>query len=379
MLGFEPIKPVRLTPVWFPGWVIDAEVQGDVNIQGAEHRASAQIFNAYVVLDSTRPRYSPNMELNAAVTSQESSDYQVLSSAPLLPPDAHARESVPFTQDLLRQFDLEVVCIPYNISPFSILNIAHHLSHREAIITQDFRFNPSSLKPTLFAAYPVLIPVYLLQYEIHDNSKKYYHTLIVEAYGSDGNAWSEPLRLKKEIKILQHIRPWLGTRDPFRDSVMNVGYSKQFVEHIGFSHRPHQKLGNAIGDYIEKALDDTRTPTMLSAASVNNMAKLVEDQRVREFTSEDRKPIIEWLQLGLEQMKIQQIMSHARSSKKIRVRDFAKVDRKPVVDQTIQLLSETSQILEAQRLQVKPIWAKTEEDLKKELQAKPRNKEGSDS
>ena len=72
-------------------------------------------------------------------------------------------------------------------------------------------------------------------------------------------------------------------------------------------------------------------------------------------------------------------MSHARSSKKIRVRDFAKVDRKPVVDQTIQLLSETSQILEAQRLQVKPIWAKTEEDLKKELQAKPRNKENSDS
>jgi len=88
---------------------------------------------------------------------------------------------------------------------------------------------------------------------------------------------------------------------------MNVGYSKQFVEHIGFSHRPHQKLDNAIGDYIEKALDDTRTPTMLSAASVNNMAKLVEDQRVREFTSEDRKPIIEWLQLGLEQMKIQQV------------------------------------------------------------------------
>ena len=36
MLGFEPIKPVRLTPVWFPGWVIDAEVQVDVNIQGAE-------------------------------------------------------------------------------------------------------------------------------------------------------------------------------------------------------------------------------------------------------------------------------------------------------------------------------------------------------
>jgi len=34
MLGFEPLKPHRLTPVWFPGWVIDAEVQGVVTKDG---------------------------------------------------------------------------------------------------------------------------------------------------------------------------------------------------------------------------------------------------------------------------------------------------------------------------------------------------------
>ena len=36
MLGFEPPKPHRLTPVWFPGWVIDAEVQGVANIRDRE-------------------------------------------------------------------------------------------------------------------------------------------------------------------------------------------------------------------------------------------------------------------------------------------------------------------------------------------------------
>jgi hypothetical protein len=35
-LGFEPIKPFRLTPVYFPGWIIDAEVKGEVNYKGDE-------------------------------------------------------------------------------------------------------------------------------------------------------------------------------------------------------------------------------------------------------------------------------------------------------------------------------------------------------
>jgi len=114
---------------------------------------------------SNRPIYSPNRKLNAAVTFQATtshlfsilcphihpsgSDYKVLSTAPLFPPDAYSRATVPFTKDLLRQYDLDVACIPYNISPFSILDIARHLPHREAIVADDFYFNPSSLRPTL--------------------------------------------------------------------------------------------------------------------------------------------------------------------------------------------------------------------------------------
>jgi len=54
----------------------------------------------------------------------------------------------------------------------------------------------------------------------------------------------------------------------------------------------------------------------------------------------------------------------------IRVHGSAKTGKKPLIDQTLQFLSDKSQTLEARRLQVKPMWAKTEEDLNKELRAK---------
>lgn len=84
------------------------------------------------------------------------------------------------------------------------------------------------------------------------------------------------------------------------DSLMNLGYPKRFIEIAGFSHTPHQELGQAIRDYLENALHLPSTPTALAAASVNDLDKLAEDVRVREFSSEDRTPIIEWLKLGTE-------------------------------------------------------------------------------
>lgn len=36
--GFEPIRPVRLQPVYFPGWILDVELQGQVTIKGHDVR-----------------------------------------------------------------------------------------------------------------------------------------------------------------------------------------------------------------------------------------------------------------------------------------------------------------------------------------------------
>lgn len=33
-LGFQPLEPARLMPVYFPGWILDVEVKGEVTIKG---------------------------------------------------------------------------------------------------------------------------------------------------------------------------------------------------------------------------------------------------------------------------------------------------------------------------------------------------------
>jgi len=114
-------------------------------------------------------------------------------------------------------------------------------------------------------------------------------------------------KYKPKREIFLKVGQWLGNRNPFSESIVNVGYSKEFIEHVGFSHPPHKELGKTIQDYLERAMKDVRTPTTLAAASVNNMESLVQDKRVREFTSEDRKPTLEWLQLGLELMMVQRV------------------------------------------------------------------------
>lgn len=86
-----------------------------------------------------------------------------------------------------------------------------------------------------------------------------------------------------------------------------MGYPKKFIEIVGFSLTPHQELGYALRDYLERALNLPSTPTALAAASVAEMSGLAQDKRVRGFTHEERTPIIEWLKLGSELMMVQRM------------------------------------------------------------------------
>jgi len=68
-------------------------------------------------------------------------------------------------------------------------------------------------------------------------------------------------------------------------------------------------------------------------------------------------------------------MLRAHAIGNIRVHGLGKTSkRQPFIDHTLQFLSKKSQTLEARRSQVKPMWAKTEEDLNKEPGAKGTSK-----
>ncbi|KAK7690704.1 hypothetical protein QCA50_005803 [Cerrena zonata] len=56
------------------------------------------------------------------------------------------------------------------------------------VISDDFRFDPTSVKDHFMAAYPVLIPVYLLHFPVEVGSDYSDDlTVVIEAYQRDGN------------------------------------------------------------------------------------------------------------------------------------------------------------------------------------------------
>ena len=111
------------------------------------------------------------------------SDFKVLSLIPLLSRPRKPSDAVPFSDELRYQYDTEVSCLPYTISPFAVLDAASSLSPMDAKVDDGLRFIPTSITPnlvrpdTLFvtfvqrpimsqiAAYPVLVPLYLAHYE----------------------------------------------------------------------------------------------------------------------------------------------------------------------------------------------------------------------
>lgn len=108
---------------------------------------------------------------------------------------------VPFTSELERQHDANVQCLPYSISPFSVLDIAKNWPHGDVEIGDGMFFSPTSIKPTLvcssrlpylirlqpvrqIAAYPVLVPFYFAQYqtELPNLKQQLDVTIFIEAF-----------------------------------------------------------------------------------------------------------------------------------------------------------------------------------------------------
>ncbi|PFH52962.1 hypothetical protein AMATHDRAFT_45869 [Amanita thiersii Skay4041] len=161
--GFEPLRPTRITPVYFPAWIIDAEVQASVSY------------------GDTQPSLSTR------------SHFRVLSTVSFWYEQLQQYQLVPFTPELETQYDSKVLCIPYSISPFSILEIAKNWPHGDANVQDGFRISPTSIKPNLVAAYPILIPLYLAQYEFETSRlpRKLVLTLFMEGFSEKGRILSE--------------------------------------------------------------------------------------------------------------------------------------------------------------------------------------------
>lgn len=62
-------------------------------------------------------------------------------------------KAVPFSEDLRRQHDLDVMCMPYTISPLSLPEAARSLFRSRAKISDVATFEPDSLSFKLVCAF----------------------------------------------------------------------------------------------------------------------------------------------------------------------------------------------------------------------------------
>ena len=68
--------------------------------------------------------------------------------------------TVQWTPDLENQFGQDILCVPYGHTPFSLPSLARSASFKDAVITEDFRFDPSTVKsseydPLSIMHYPI--------------------------------------------------------------------------------------------------------------------------------------------------------------------------------------------------------------------------------
>ncbi|KAJ6531760.1 hypothetical protein B0H19DRAFT_1188431 [Mycena capillaripes] len=213
--GAPPIQPVKIVPVYFPAWFIDAEVEAKVT-------TSAGSMDGYITgvfLNSYLPGHT----------------MEKLSSISLLSGSLAFQETVPFSENLETQFDTKITCLPFRTVPFSILDAAKSLKTEDCRINRGFLVDPSSIATKLISAYPVLIPLYLAQYARGT-------TVVVEAHREMGRIFEEipfaPAEESDTTSSSTENTPRPGVRQPQFDSPIQRFFLRTLerieeqVEHI---------------------------------------------------------------------------------------------------------------------------------------------------
>lgn len=60
--------------------------------------------------------------------------------------DCFAFNTVPWTEELAEQHGEKIMCLPYTTTPFALAEAAQTTSFQNAVIAEDFRLDPRTIK-----------------------------------------------------------------------------------------------------------------------------------------------------------------------------------------------------------------------------------------
>ncbi|EIW57579.1 uncharacterized protein TRAVEDRAFT_29627 [Trametes versicolor FP-101664 SS1] len=283
-LDLDALRPVRVQPAYIPTWVVDAELEGTI-------WAKKQDTDDHFTKDTAQIQF--------AQTELPGFTYRPLSSLSFMTPELLEANTVPWSDDLRKNGEDQVLCPPFAHTPFHLSEAMRTLSTADATVADVLRFEPSSVKETMMAAYPVLIPVYLAQYKVMTPIKGQRQEMTITAYLEagvpNGRIAGETVPVLKEMLGMWGIDPpelLVGGR--YKDLVHNFTNVRSLTAHnVTLAHR------TLVEEYADRALVAGKPlrryrerffPPARGAAAIDWT-----DTRIRPFEPEERHTNLRWL------------------------------------------------------------------------------------
>ncbi|KAI0671762.1 hypothetical protein C8Q78DRAFT_1069353 [Trametes maxima] len=279
-LDIEALRPIRVTPVYLPTWIIDAELEATV---WSKKQESDDHFLKDLAQVQFRFVYVP------------------LSSMSLMTPQLIDAQAVPWSEELRRYDGDNVLCLPYSLTPFRLPDVARSLSMTDANVSNLLRFEPSTVKETMMAAYPVLIPTYLAQYKvealIHGKPQDATVSAFLEAAVPNGRAVVEVLPGVEDFFNMFNVPiPDLFIRGPDGPLTRRFTNTRSLIANtITRTHRTQVETwtNNALGR--KAALQRYRNRFFGTSEAEATRKVDWNDVRIRPFDPEERRANIGWL------------------------------------------------------------------------------------
>ncbi|EAU85314.1 hypothetical protein CC1G_07584 [Coprinopsis cinerea okayama7 len=291
-MELEYIKPKRILPIYFPAWIIDAEVQATVRYQGSERVASALLQNGYL----------------------PGAHFEAVSSVPLFAGEMADAQPLPWSDGLLQQQGHQITCVPYTIDPIHGLKAFSDLKF-DAF--PDLSASLSTIQPTLSVFRPVLLPLYLAQYEVTADSKTRGCTLFLDASQSSGSVYGVRLNTGPKDEYdegIDHALQFVDANVSPNSDILRLGLGHNWVDVETVSLPPHRDISAQLKKWIEWRMYDAETAKEMAAATAEGLKEtsggIVEDKdaRIREYDVEDRGEVEEWMGLSAELMLVRRIL-----------------------------------------------------------------------
>ncbi|KZT00811.1 uncharacterized protein LAESUDRAFT_764264 [Laetiporus sulphureus 93-53] len=143
--------PLRVKAVYLPIWMIDMTLE-----------ATAWV---YASPDGELGKHSITVTQVDQLSCIPGFDHDPLSKLSFASRELGGAWHLPATATNIKEQGQNILCLPFTRTPLHFMDAIRSLHPDKTTLYEEVRFDPASVKENLFAVFPLLLPVYLAEYE----------------------------------------------------------------------------------------------------------------------------------------------------------------------------------------------------------------------